>query len=178
MAAALNVPRDALVQEGPSALFWSHVDRGPDCWEWAGHRNVDGYGKSKGRLAHRVAYELEVGPIPDGLTLDHLCRNRACVRPSHLEPVSLLENIRRSPDTEASKNAAKTHCPQGHAYTEENIGRKSNGARSCRTCQQARNDARPRKKGAPAEAGAPVVERGLSQSTGAQRKGAGKVGQP
>lgn len=79
--------------------FWSKVDRDPDCWLWLGLRNAYGYGRffipGGERLAHRYAYEFEVGPIPEGLTLDHLCETPACVRPDHLEPVTNAENLRR-----------------------------------------------------------------------------------
>jgi hypothetical protein len=77
--------------------------------------------------AHRFAYELLVGPIPAGLTLDHLCLNKACVRPDHLEPVSLTVNIRRA-------NARRTHCKRGHAFTPENTYLDKIGARQCRKC--------------------------------------------
>ena len=79
--------------------FWAKVDKGIFCWDWLGGKS-NGYGRFwvEGRLvqAHRWAYETMVGPIPEGLTLDHLCRVRYCVNPSHLEPVTLGENIRRS----------------------------------------------------------------------------------
>lgn len=80
--------------------FWSKVDASGDCWLWTGAPHL-GYGRfSRGRsgatYAHRVAYELLVGPIPDGLTLDHLCWNTLCVNPDHLEPVTRAENTRRA----------------------------------------------------------------------------------
>lgn len=102
------VRRAALIPEddGPEAplpgddRFWSKVLRGPNCWLWVGSRNELGYGQyridneTRGR-AHRVAYELLVGPIPEGLTIDHLCRNTWCVNPAHMEPVTIQENLGR-----------------------------------------------------------------------------------
>lgn len=107
---------------------------GDGCWEWAGSRNW-GYGQVNiGRQpmrAHRVVYEMLVGPIPDGLHLDHLCRNRACVRSNHLEPVTQAENNRRA-------GAAKTHCRQGHEYTEDNTAYTTIGSRRCKECNRIR----------------------------------------
>lgn len=114
------------------------------CWLWtAAIANPQGYGRigkdGKDNYAHRVSYELFVGPIPDGLQLDHLCRMRSCVNPQHLEPVTRQVNIRRG--NNGGHNKIKTHCPKGHPYSGDNlyiscVGRKGapNGSRICRTC--------------------------------------------
>ena len=114
------------------------IDRPPveeGCWHWTGGRTSHGYGTlwfdGRSQRAHRVVYEALVGPIPDGLVIDHLCRNRLCVNPDHLEPVTLLENIRRG-----QGNGSKTHCPSGHEYTPENTRRNALGWRYCRTCKR------------------------------------------
>lgn len=121
--------------------FWSKVLRGEGCWEWgAGHVSA-GYGTfTFGGItyrAHRVAYTLARGPIPDGMTIDHLCRNRGCVNPDHLEPVTSRENTLRGVGPSA-ENARKTHCVHGHEFTIENTyvyGR----FRFCRTCNRIRS---------------------------------------
>ena len=122
--------------------FAAKVDPGvssADCWLWRGAKDRGGYGhlKVNGHLAraHRFLYQLLVGPIPKGLTLDHLCRNRACVRPSHLEPVTLRVNLQRG----VWPNAHKTHCLKGHPYDEQNTYSDSRGWRNCRACQQIAN---------------------------------------
>jgi hypothetical protein len=126
----------------PSERFWAKVNRtGPtECWEWNGAMS-NGYGvfnhvRGKGMRSHRYAYLQLVGPIPDGLVLDHLCRNRRCCNPAHLEPVSNRENILRG-DSFGAVNARKTHCPQGHTYDEANTYVDARGCRHCRICRAA-----------------------------------------
>lgn len=111
------------------------------CWEWSGLKMPSGYGQISEngihRIAHRVAYELIEGPIPDGLQLDHLCRVRHCMNPAHLEPVTPRVNVLRSTSFSAA-NAVKTHCPAGHEYTPENTyQRRDRNGRLCRPCRQA-----------------------------------------
>lgn len=117
--------------------FWARVDKTGDCWLWTGRLTSHRYGSvgSKGS-AHRIAYELTVGPIPEGLTIDHLCRVRHCVNPAHLEPVTMTENVRRG-ESFSAVNARKTHCPRGHAYDEKNTYRLPSGSRWCRECKRA-----------------------------------------
>lgn len=133
----------------PAERFWARVQQDDDtgCWEWTGelhYSNGLGYGdlKVNKRMvkAHRFAWELLVGPIPDGLTIDHLCRNTSCVNPGHLEPVTLRVNVLRGEGPMAI-NARKTHCPQGHEYTPENTAVYRH-SRSCRACHRARSRVR------------------------------------
>lgn len=113
------------------------------CIEWIASTNGGGYGtfypgnSGASVVAHRWSYEYHVGPIPDGLYLDHLCRNRACVNPDHLEPVTQRENLMRS-DSPSARAARKTHCPQGHPYANANVFIDA-GKRKCRTCVRTRN---------------------------------------
>lgn len=143
--------------------FWSYVDTTAGvlgCWPWLGAL-ASGYGslsvRGTSRQAHRVGYELMVGPVPEGLQLDHLCRNRACCNPAHLEPVTLRENVRRGaavrtgyqPGRVKVSPTRKTHCRNGHAFTAENTYVWPNGQRRrCLTCHaREHREARARRSG-------------------------------
>lgn len=112
-----------------------------DCVEEPRSRNAKGYGrifrrvggKSRTFMAHRVAYEAERGPIPEGLTIDHLCANTRCENPSHMEVVTASENLRRM-HAQRNHRRAWTHCPQGHPYNEANVYM-YRGKRNCRLCR-------------------------------------------
>ena len=131
-----------VVTQTPEERFWAKVDKTAPggCWQWSARLNADGYGHlnvdGQKVRAHRFAYEMLVGAIPEGLQLDHLCRNRGCVNPDHLEPVTNRENILRG-ETVPARNAAKTHCSKGHEFTPENTTMRANGWRECKTCQRA-----------------------------------------
>ena len=118
----------------------THVDA-HGCWVWDRWKCHQGYGRAsigggstKTVVAHRVAYEVFVGPIPEGLTLDHLCRNRACVNPYHMDPVTHRVNILRG-EGACARNARKTHCKRGHEFTPENTYWSARG-RGCLTCRR------------------------------------------
>jgi hypothetical protein len=120
--------------------IWRRAYEAPDgCWQMKVSLSEWGYGRIKheGRqvMVHRLAYEAFVGPIPEGLVIDHLCRNRGCINPDHLEAVTESENIRRGTSPTAA-NARKTHCKHGHEFTPENTYLKGTW-RICRICQRA-----------------------------------------
>lgn len=118
-----------------------------DCWLWAGEIGRSGYGyfyEIKKHVAHRWYYEQTVGPVPDGLELDHLCRVRHCVNPDHLEPVTHAENVRRGMVGDFWRQ--KTYCRNGHEYSAENTYWSESTGRLCRTCQREQKKERRRRK--------------------------------
>lgn len=122
--------------------FWEKVQKTDSCWLWTG-ATIRGYGviweneRKRAARAHRVAWELLRGPIPDGLTLDHLCRTTLCVNPDHLEPCGAGENARRSPLAPYNVKARATHCKRGHVFDGANTSR-HHGRRECRACTRDR----------------------------------------
>jgi hypothetical protein len=135
-AIGMTVPADT--------RFWSKVNQSDavSCWAWQGALTDKGYAmfrvtSTRKVGAHRFAYESLVGPIPEGYELDHLCRNRACVNPAHLEPVLHRTNVLRGTGPTAT-NATLTHCRRGHLLAGSNV-RIENGGRRCRVCQQERS---------------------------------------
>lgn len=121
------------------------------CWVWQGSK-CNGYGVvGRGRRTdstmqtHRAMYEIMVGPVPVGLQLDHLCRNRACCNPAHLEPVTQRENILRGLGSSA-QHARQTECLRGHPFDDINTRTTTTGARVCRTCHRERNASYYQKK--------------------------------
>lgn len=125
----------------PLLRFFAKVKQTHTCWIWVGEKGAGGYGnfmypvKGKYVNAHKFSYLHHKGHIPDGLVIDHLCRNRLCVNPDHLEAVPGLENIRRG------LLATKTHCKNGHPFSEENTywlkrSSKNHAYRVCRACRR------------------------------------------
>lgn len=129
-------------------LFWAKVRKGGDndCWPWTAATNPSGYGRFgvNRRLhgAHRVSYRLAGREIPDGLVIDHTCRNRLCVNPRHLRAVDRFTNVHENSVALGHLHAIKTHCPQGHPYSGDNLIIQASGRRACRECRNTQQRAR------------------------------------
>jgi hypothetical protein len=159
-AAHLPLPDGSVKRPGPPRTswsveyFWERVQKTDSCWIWTRSINGNGYGslrfRSQPTFAHRVAYQLEVGPIPDGFEVDHRCHDpkvckvpakecphRRCCNPAHLEPVPASVNRKRG-NSKRTHNSSKKRCPQGHRYDEKNTYISPNGGRQCRICRRAR----------------------------------------
>lgn len=117
--------------------FWSKVQYTSTCWPWLSRIRRDGYGSfwlhGRVAVAHRTSFELLAGVIPCGLVLDHLCRNRRCVNPAHLEPVTIQENIRRG--FRGTDKARLNTCKRGHDMSDGNIRHRTYNGRSWRICR-------------------------------------------
>jgi hypothetical protein len=149
-----------VITSAAAKRFWASVDTSAGltgCWPWLGRIGTLGYGvltvAQYPFTAHTIAYELLVGPVPAGLTLDHRCHtddascpggntcpHRHCVNPAHLEPVTALENVLRGRGPSAV-NARKTHCMRGHAFDADNTTIRLGGGRECRACNRQRQEA-------------------------------------
>ena|SRR5215831_7523740 len=130
----------ARLRSDPIARLLARTEITDSCWLWTGPTGDLGYSRvwvdGKGRHGHRVMYEAEIGPVPDGMTLDHLCRVRNCINPAHLEVVSRAENVLRGEGLTA-QNARKKRCPKGHRLSGENLYISQKGRRECRICRRA-----------------------------------------
>lgn len=133
--------------------FWARVDKsGPvpesvpgQCWLWMGSRDRKGYGQLWNKRAHRLSYEALVGPIPEGLQIDHLCRNPPCVNPAHLEAVTSRENTRRGfGPTSPAVRGVLNHCKYGHEFTPENTYTRQREGYTIRVCRRCKADGQAR----------------------------------
>ena len=131
--------------------FWAKIDKTAGCWLWIGATQSQGYGcfgvAGTSQLAHRISYTLAYGAIPESLVIDHLCLVKRCVRPDHLEAVTVkvnnqraLDNGQAQPSALSQRNAAKLFCRNGHPYSPDNTYVTPQGHRDCRTCKRAADE--------------------------------------
>lgn len=144
--------------QGVATLPWRMAakivpDEATGCWNWTGTKSDSGYGRvsidGRAHQAHRIAYEILRAQIPDGMQIDHLCRNRACLNPDHMEPVTQRENIMRG-ESVSARNARRNHCNRGHEYVQGSFimeRSKSGLMRRCLICQDMTEEARARREG-------------------------------
>lgn len=133
---------NSITQAERERRLWARLELRGTCWVWVGPHDKAGYGRvkwhNKNRCVHQVVWELLKGPRPLGLESDHLCRVRDCANPDHIEFVTRRENIARARMARGKDNfnGAKTHCPQGHEYSETNTTIKPDGRRRCKQCHR------------------------------------------
>lgn len=170
-SATVNGTQDLLtIPAADEARFWSRVDKDAanGCWEWQGALSL-GYGgfsiAGKQWRVHRLAYSLIVGAIPEGLVLDHLCRNRACVNPGHLEAVTDRVNVLRGIGLTAMQ-ARQKRCKEGHEFTEENTYISTRRSRECRTCNAVRSREKSRVRRDCAICGKTMLRSGMARHIG------------
>lgn len=150
---------------------FSQVDAESGCWNWmraivhGGYGQINTGGRGCKARAHRVAYEVFVGPIPAGLVIDHLCRNRRCCNPAHLEAVTHQVNILRGVGITAQE-ALRTQCPMAHPYSTDNTGYTSRGHRYCRICKRDQINRASRKRRAIIKAARVVTPNPFLPSSG------------
>jgi len=133
------IPEDQLQLEKMKTRFLTFVNKTDNCWTWIGTKDARGYGrfaiKFKKYMAHRISYELFKGEIPNKLVIDHLCNNKPCVNPSHLEAITHKANTLRA-GSPIAVNARKTHCVRGHPFNNQNtypqVGKRGRGCIQCR----------------------------------------------
>lgn len=139
MATRTNTITRFLLKVDKTRILMEHMNT--PCWEWKGTKTRE-YGQfwldGKVIYAHIFSYQFYCGPILHGMKVDHLCLNKSCVNPDHLELVTPQENVIRAVETGLHYNAAKTHCPKGHPYNTENTYIWHNGWRHCRVCDRER----------------------------------------
>ncbi len=135
------MPMGIYLRKTADERFWERVNKVENgCWEWRGCCGRNGYGmfsyQGQSVLAHRFSLNLSQISIPFGLEVDHLCRNRRCVNPSHLEIVTHQINVLRGNSSPPNKNRQDTHCPHGHPYDLFNTYFMPHGGRSCKACRR------------------------------------------